>query len=189
MLSNKKSLSDEEVKVLRSWWQSLVLSDAELKEKHIHSAPSGHKAKLKRAESVDAVLMQDAFRTLWLSLPEKEHHSANNMESWAVIAASLIHVSPGYQDGIAAAAGKKPEKGDKSLVSEMRFSQLQAAKTPNELLRTLRRLLKLMKGKVEPLDLAKNINQWFSEYHQSGLVHAKNRISVKWAMDYYRAAK
>lgn len=182
-------LSNTEEKVLRGWWQSLVLSEAELKEKHLLSAPSGHKAKLKRAESVDAVLMQDAFRTLWLSLPEQESHSANDMECWAVIAASLIHVSPGYQDGIAAAAGNKPEKGDKSLVSEMRFSQLQAAKTPNELLRTLRRLLKLMKGKVEPLALAKDIEQWFSEYHHSGLVRAKNRISVKWAMDYYRAAK
>ncbi|MCD9527871.1 MULTISPECIES: type I-E CRISPR-associated protein Cse2/CasB [Photobacterium] len=182
-------LSNTEEKVLRGWWQSLVLSDAELKEKHLHSAPSGHKAKLKRTESVDAVLMQDAFRTLWLSRPEQEHHSANNMECWAVIAASLVHVSPGYQDGIAAAAGKKPEKSDKSLVSEMRFSQLQAAKTPDELLRTLRRLLKLMKGKVEPLTLAKDIDQWFSEYHHSGLVRANNRISVKWAMDYYRAAK
>lgn len=182
-------LSNTEEKVLRSWWQSLVLSEAELKEKHLLSAPSGHKAKLKRAESVDAVLMQDAFRSLWLSLPEQEHHSANNMECWAVIAASLVHVSPGYQDGIAVVAGKKSENSDKSLVSEMRFSQLQAAKTPDELLRTLRRLLKLMKGKVEPLALAKDIEQWFYEYHYSGLVRANNRISVKWAMDYYCAAK
>ncbi|PSV38090.1 type I-E CRISPR-associated protein Cse2/CasB [Photobacterium sp. GB-210] len=182
-------LSNTEEKVLRGWWQSLVLSDAELKEKHLLSAPSGHKAKLKRAESVDAVLMQDAFRTLWLNLPEQESRSANDMECWAVIAASLIHVSPGYQDGIATAAGKKTEKSDKSLVSEMRFSQLQAAKTPDELLRTLRRLLKLMKGKVDPLTLAKDIEQWFSEYHRSGLVRAKHRIGVKWAMDYYRAAK
>lgn len=182
-------LSNTEEKVLRSWWQSLVLSEAKLKEKHLLSAPSGHKAKLKRAESVDAVLMQDAFRTLWLSLPDQEHHSANNMECWAVIAASLVHVSPGYQDGIAVVAGKKSENSDKSLVSEMRFSQLQAAKTPDELLRTLRRLLKLMKGKVEPLALAKDIEQWFYEYHYSGLVRANNRISVKWAMDYYCAAK
>ncbi len=182
-------LSNTEEKVLRSWWQSLVLSEAELKEKHLLSAQSGHKAKLKRAESVDAVLMQDAFRTLWLSLPDQEHHSANNMECWAVIAASLVHVSPGYQDGIAVVAGKKSENSDKSLVSEMRFSQLQAAKTPDELLRTLRRLLKLMKGKVEPLALAKDIEQWFYEYHYSGLVRANNRISVKWAMDYYCAAK
>ncbi|HIF9442181.1 TPA: type I-E CRISPR-associated protein Cse2/CasB [Photobacterium damselae] len=182
-------LSSTKEKVVRSWWQSLVLSEAELKEKHLLSAPSGHKAKLKRAESVDAVLMQDAFRTLWLSLPDQEHHSANNMECWAVIAASLVHVSPGYQDGIAVVAGKKSENSDKSLVSEMRFSQLQAAKTPDELLRTLRRLLKLMKGKVEPLALAKDIEQWFYEYYHSGLVRANNRISVKWAMDYYCAAK
>ena len=56
-------LSNTEEKVLRGWWQSLVLSEAELKEKHLLSAPSGHKAKLKRAESVDAVLMQEAFRS------------------------------------------------------------------------------------------------------------------------------
>ncbi|WP_236688606.1 type I-E CRISPR-associated protein Cse2/CasB [Photobacterium angustum] len=71
----------------------------------------------------------------------------------------------------------------------MRFSQLQAAKTPDELLRTSRRLLKLMKGKVDPLTLAEDIKQWFSEHHHSEFVRAKNRICVKWAMDYYRAAK
>ncbi|EAR57645.1 hypothetical protein SKA34_08663 [Photobacterium sp. SKA34] len=182
-------LSNTEEKLLMGWWQSLVLSDAELKEQYLMSAPSGHKAKLMRAESVDAVLMQDAFHTLWLSLPEQDSHSVNDMECWAVIAASLIHVSSGYRDGLAIAAGKKKENSHISLVSEMRFSQLQAANTPDELLRTLRRLLKLMKGKVDPLTLARDIEQWFSEYHHSGLVRAKDRICVKWAMDYYRAAK
>ena len=180
-----------ESKILLRWWQSLMLSEQELKNSdgYVRPAPSGEKAKLKRASSVEAVMMQDAFRSLWLQLPEDTTKRTEDLERWAVIATVLMYVSPGHVDNLAKAAGHKQEISGKSIVSEMRFSQLQAAKTPNELLRTLRRLLQLIKGKTDPLLLANDIDQWFYEYNQSYPRQVKDRIAVRWAMDYYRSAK
>jgi hypothetical protein len=58
-----------ETLILR-WWQSMFLSTEQLKEKGIMPAPSAHKAQLRRADSLDAVMLTAGFRALWLSLPE-----------------------------------------------------------------------------------------------------------------------
>ncbi|EJG1885233.1 type I-E CRISPR-associated protein Cse2/CasB [Vibrio parahaemolyticus] len=184
-------LNTTEGRILMRWWQSLMLSESELQkiDENLRPAPSGYKSRLKRAESIDAAMMQDAFRLLWLKLPEPSVANADDMERWAVIATTLMFVSPGHQDSLAKAAGKKRESSDKSVVSEARFARLQAARTPDELLRILRRLLQLVKGKTDPLALANNIEQWFNEYQAPRPRQAKHRIIIQWAMDYHRAAK
>lgn len=174
--------------VLR-WWQSMYLPPSQLKEKGIAPAPSGQKAQLKRCESADAALLAPGFRALWQQLPAsiQDTHKAQTLECWATIAAALVHVKADTGTKLATAAGLKGE-GDKSVVSELRFAQLQNAKTPDEFLRRLRRILQQVDGKVSVQSLAEDIEHWFREHTDVRPRQADKRISVRWAMDYYRAA-
>ncbi|RUP82359.1 type I-E CRISPR-associated protein Cse2/CasB [Alteromonas sp. KS69] len=177
-----------ETLILR-WWQSMFLSTEQLKEKGIMPAPSSHKAQLRRADSLDAVMLTAGFRALWLSLPDELTTIAKpeKMEIFAAIAAALVQVKNNSADKLATVAGKKSE-GDKSVVSELRFSQLQNAKTTDDFIRRLRRILQQVKGKVSVTKLAKDIEGWFLEFYDTRPNQASKRISVQWAMDYYRAA-
>ena len=177
-----------EALILR-WWQSMCLSTEQLKEKRIIPAPTAHKAQLKRADSLDAVMLTAGFRALWLSLPDDLITMAKpeKIESFAAIAATLVQIKNNSTDKLATAAGKKGE-GDKSVVSELRFSQLQNAKTPDDFIRRLRRILQQVKGKASVTELAKDIESWFLEFYDTRPNQASKRASVQWAMDYYRAA-
>lgn len=180
--------SEVESVVLR-WWQSMFLTPSELKEKGNFPAPTAHRAQLKRCESIDAVMLTEGFRALWFALPEKLTAVAksSDIECWATIAAALVHVKNNSKNKLATAAGSKAE-GDKSVVSELRFAQLQNAKTPDDFLRRLRRILQQVKGDISVVSLAKDIEQWFSEHNTLRPRKADKRIAVQWAMDYYRAA-
>lgn len=181
---------DEQSKqtVLR-WWQSMNLPADQLKEKGLISAPTVHKAQLKRCESADAAMLTEGFRTLWLSLDSEliETRKAQHIECWATIAAVLVHVKTDNKLKLAQAAGKKGD-GDKSVVSELRFAQLQNAKSPDDLLRRMRRIVQQVKGELSVVRLAEDIHSWFAEQHQLRPCKADQRISVQWAMDYYRSA-
>lgn len=174
--------------VLR-WWQSMYLSPNELYKKGITPAPNAQKAQLKRCRDLDAVMLTPGFRALWQSLPESitEHATSNDMECWATIAGALVHVKHDSAQNLATAAGSKT-KSDKSRVSELRFAQLQDTKTPDEFLRRLRRILHQLDHSVLVSSLAKDIYQWFGEHSQFYPRQADKRITVQWAMDYYRAA-
>lgn len=191
--SNRTSMfiyQNEAVKsALLRWWQSMMLSADELKSKNIKPAFSGMKAQLKRCESADAAMMTEGFRALWFSLPIEltEKAKAHDIERWATIASALVYVQQVSESKLAFAAGLKGDS-DKSVVSEMRFSQLQNAKTPDEFSRRLRRILQQVKGKVAVLSLAQDIEQWFIEQNAFQPRKAENRVCVKWAMEYYRAA-
>lgn len=181
--------SNEAMKLsLLRWWQSQMLPIDELKAKKIQPAPSGMKARLKRCESVDAAMMSEGFQNLWQCLPENltEHATANDIERWATLAAALVCVKQDGDMTFAMAAGSKG-KGEGAVVSEMRFAQLQSAKTSDEFLRRLRRILQQINGKVGVISLAKNIEQWFLEQNESYPRKADKRICVQWAMEYYRA--
>jgi CRISPR system Cascade subunit CasB len=175
--------------IVKRWWQSMMLSPERLKELHIQPAPSAYRAQLKRCESADAAMLTEAFRTLWMKISEEETDAKQyqDIECWATIAVALSHIRGESDNSLATVAGRKGD-GDKSTVSELRFSQLQSAKTPDELLRRLRRILMQVKGDVSVNLLAKDVYQWFLEQKQQRPRQATSRIAVKWAMDYYRAA-
>lgn len=175
--------------IVRRWWQSMFLSPLELKEKGIVPAPSVFKARLKRCDSAQAVMLTEGFRALWLSLPDEVTESTddNAIEAWANIAAALVFVKKDVPHSLATASGRKGD-GDKSLVSELRFAQVQNAKTPEDFLRRVRRTLQQVKGEVSVVNLAKDIHQWFAEHHRLRPRTAGKPVTLRWAMDYYRAA-
>lgn len=172
------------------WWQGMNLPPKELKDKHISPAPTSYRAQLRRCESVDSAMFTEGFRALWLKLSDEiteGDYADQQMETWAVISALLVHVRKDTKQKFAFQAGRKTD-GDKSVVSELRFSQLQNSKTPDEFLRRMRRILKQINGEVSVEELSNDIEQWFFEHNQFRPRKAEKRISVRWAMDYYRAA-
>jgi CRISPR system Cascade subunit CasB len=187
-------MDDHAKKAVLRWWQSMMVTPAQLKDKGVTPAPSAYKAQIRRCGSADAAMLTEGFRALWANLSdeatkvEKSHKvQSQAIECWATIAAVLVYVKSDSKSKLAVAAGKKGDS-DKSVVSELRFSQLQNAKTPEDFLRRLRRIVQQIKGEVAVVNLAENIHQWFSEYYQFVPRKADKRITVQWAMDYYRAA-
>ncbi len=174
---------------LLRWWESMFLSLSALQEKDIIPAPTLYKAELKRCQDIDAVVLTEGFRALWFSLPEDmtAKHKQENMVLWAMIAMTLVYVKTDTTANLATAAGTKTDN-DKPIVSPHRFAQLQSARTPEELVTRLRRILQQLKGQVSVLSLARDIEQWLKEHHQPKSRRANKRLIVQWAMDYHKAA-
>lgn len=172
------------------WWQKMFLSADELKKYNSYPAPTSFKAQLRRCENLDAAMLSEGFRDLWLSLPEEITNEAKpqDIEAWAGVAAALVFVKTNTETKFAAAAGTKVD-GDKSIVSELRFAQLQNSKTPNEFLIRIRRILQQLDGKVSVKDLITDILRWFNEHYSFRPATANSRLAVNWGMDYYQAAK
>lgn len=187
-----QQLSTAQASTLLGWWQSMMLSPAQLTDKKQFPAPSGQKARLKRAGMLQAAMMTQGFRSLWLKLPAPETplntmQAGQQMLAWACIASTLVHIKTSNTKNLASASGSV-QNGDKPVVSELRFQQLQSAQNEEEFMRRLRRIILQLKGDVSPLAVADDILCWFSEYYQRVPRKADKRIAVRWAMDYYRAA-
>lgn len=174
---------------LMRWWQAMMLSEPELAKLNIRPAPTVFRAELKRAQTPEAVLMTQGFRALWLSLPEPARERRESMLAWAALAGILSHVK--QQDNsrnFAAGLGQLDEKTGKPKVSELRFQQLQGARTPEEFYRRLHRLIKQVNGQSRVSSLAKGVLDWFTEHYGRTSLRADKKIAVRWAMDYYQAA-
>lgn len=183
-------MNNDAIQVTQRWWQAMFLTAEQLRSKGIMPASTAQRAQLKRCNNLDATMLSEGFRNLWLSLPESitAKPKAEIIECWAAIAAALVFVTTDSEISLACAAGKKGD-GDKSIVSELRFTQLQNAKTADEFLRRLRRILLQIGGVTSVKQLTKDIYQWFSERNNFRPQIPTNRIAVRWAMDYYQAAK
>ena len=186
-----KELLQRGVSTALRWWKSMYASASELKKEGIQAAPTAWKAELKRAESIDAVLLSQGFRALWLSLSSditegSDKQVSENMLCWAAVAGALVSVSDNHTESFAKLAGRKGD-GDKPVVSELRFAQLQQAQAPEEFLRRIRRILKQLKGKASVTHLAKDTCCWYQELTSNYPREADKRIAVRWAMDYYQA--
>ncbi|WP_341501785.1 type I-E CRISPR-associated protein Cse2/CasB [Gallaecimonas sp. GXIMD4217] len=178
---------------LLRWWQAMTLPPAELEALKLKPAPTLYRAELKRAEGPEGALLTQGFRALWLKLPERARNRASwSPLAWATIAASLSHVrqlpAESPEQSFATSLGRIDPKTDKPRVSELRFQQLQNARSPEDFFRRLRRLVKLLGGSCNPQSLAADTLSWFAEHHQLSPRRADKRIALRWAMDYYQAA-
>lgn len=75
---------------------------------------------------------------------------------------------------------------------EWRFTRLSAVKTPDDLLRQLRRAVKLLNGSVNLISLAEDIFRWCQESDDLLNHHRRQQrptefIRIRWALEYYQA--
>lgn len=167
----------------------------------------GDRARLRRAESPEDILLTDAFFHFLEKMDQAVPNWSQQMPmlTSACIAGALSHVktdkqtpsrihsSKGNTD-----AGRKiasfaeqlatPSEGkSKAPMSELRFQQLQKSPTVDDFYRRIIRAIRLLDGNVNVVSLANDIIHWHQEFNQAFGRYPAKRLVVRWATDYFTA--
>lgn len=162
----------------------------------------GDRARLRRAERPEDILLTDALFHFLEQMPENWREK-NPMFTSAAVAGLLSHVkedrqvlSKAYQPkdknkprNIASFAEQlaTPAKGEKSPISELRFQQLQKSRTTDDFYRCVLRAIRLLDGRVNIPSLGNDIIHWHQEFNNQIDPKPFNRLAVRWATDYFTA--
>lgn len=188
-MSEYRFLTLEEVRALQSWHRWL-------------DANRGDRARLRRADRPEDILLTDAFYHFLQMMPESWQEKKPVFAA-AAVAGLLSHVkedrqvlSKGYQPrdknkprNIAPFAEQlaTPARGEKPPMSELRFQQLQKSRSTDDFYRRVLRAIRLLDGKVNIPSLANDIFHWHQEFDNQVDRKPSNRLAVRWATDYYTA--
>lgn len=149
---------DEEArKILMTWWSGL-------------SDRRGDRADLRRTASPDEALFVPAYHHLRGSLLSAGY--SVNADALGAVVGLAARVKDNVQCPFAKQMSVPPGK-DRPMVSELRFRRLLETKTQKELYPLLGRVLSLLSGTADLLDLAESIYCW------------NDSTRKRWAMDYY----
>lgn len=164
----------------------------------------GDRARLRRAEGPEDILLTDAF----FHFLEKMSDTGlwrDEMLISASVAGALSHVknhklstsrihksketNSEYQTASFAEQLATPIEGkNKAPMSELRFQQLQKSKTIDDFYRRILRAIRLLDGNVNILSLANDIIHWHREFEHTIDRNPNNRLAVRWANDYFTAS-
>lgn len=171
-MSKQEFWSEEAKQKLRTWFSWL-------------DANRGDRARLRRAETPDDVVLTEPFFNFLRQMPES-WAMPRYLPIAAMVAAVLAHVKENDSKKSFAAQLASPKPGtDSSRMSELRFQQLQKSRTPDEFFRRLIRAVKLADSHVNIISLADGIRRWMNEYHDGTSLKPLDRLAVRWASDYY----
>lgn len=172
-----------------------ILKDTSVREKLLTWRMSldekpGERARLRRAESPDDVLLTEAFRRFLQVMPEA-WGSPKQLPASALVAAIVAHANcheKGQYDNVSFASQlATPRDGDdKPRLSELRFQQLQKSHDPTEFFRRLLRALRILDRNVNIPSLANDALHWMEEYRKGVERNPQDRLVFCWASDYYR---
>ncbi|NWO09716.1 type I-E CRISPR-associated protein Cse2/CasB [Chromohalobacter salexigens] len=188
------AITRPEADALRRWWQRLTLPAEALKaHTYVPPWPKGIRATLRRCDTIEAAMLTEAFRHLWNQLPSNSESSQwqrdRSLQVWACVAlvvAELRDEQP--QKPLGACLGEQKRETGKPHMSELRFQQLMACRTPEELIQRLRRALALIdKREVSAVCLADNIALWWREHQGALSAQPSQRLGFIWANDYFGA--
>lgn len=166
----------------------------------------GDRARLRRAESPEDILLTDAFFHFLEQMNKASPKWSQNtpMLTSATMAGALSHVKSNKQtpsklyNNKGNDAPKKtasfaeqlatPSEGkSKAPMSELRFQQLQKSPTTDDFYRRIIRAIRLLDGNVNIVSLANDIIHWHREFERQLDRQPSKRLSVRWATDYFTA--
>ena len=189
------SLDKQEAIELRQWWRRLVMDEPKLKP-----YPRGVRAALRRCDSIESVMLTEAFRHLWQALeanawepPPSDAYSLKRdqrITTWAAIAAVTSELRA---ETFGAPLGKRlgekrPNTVDTPRMSDLRFQQLLDCHTPEELIRRFRRALKLADNAgVSMVRLADMVALWEREQRGQYRANATQRFAFVMSDAYFQA--
>lgn len=157
---------------LLTWWESLDKN-------------RGDRARLRRAEMPDDVLLTEPFFRFLQQMPEAWAEPKELLTS-AMVAAALSHVKEQQNSETFATQLALPRQSGKNpRMSELRFQQLQKSRDPDEFFRRLLRAIKLSESKVNIISLTESILHWMNEYYYGADREPQKRLTIRWATDYY----
>ncbi|MGZ8942242.1 MAG: type I-E CRISPR-associated protein Cse2/CasB [Methylobacter sp.] len=166
----------------------------------------GDRARLRRAESPEDILLTDAFFRFLSKMVKASPNWQKNkpMLMSASIAGALSHVKADKQTlsriysnkesdvpkktaSFAEQLATQPEGKSKAPMSELRFQQLQKSTSIDDFYRRIIRAIRLLDGNVNIPSLANDIIHWHLEFEQQFDRHPAKRLAVRWATDYFTA--
>ncbi|WP_280564329.1 type I-E CRISPR-associated protein Cse2/CasB [Chromohalobacter sp. 48-RD10] len=191
-------LTHQEAHELRHWWQRLTLDPPALKR--ITGAPAyprGVRAALRRCDTVESVMLTEAFRHLWQGLEDRAWQKtpprasrAQRIDTWAAIAGIACELrSETFDAPLGKRLGeKRPNTADTPRISDLRFQQLLDCHTPEELIRRFRRALKLADNAgVSTVRLADVVALWHRERNGQYRPEANQRFAFVMSDAYFKA--
>lgn len=158
----------------------------------------GDRARLRRAERPEDILLTDAFFHFLQRMPDSWQDKT--MFTRAAVAGLLSHVKADKQ--VPTEDKNKPRNiasfaellahpvkkgGKKPTMSELRFQQLQKSRSTDDFFRHVIRAIRLLDGKVNITSLANDIIHWHFEFESHIDREPAKRLAVRWAIDYFTA--
>lgn len=175
-------ISFEEQKALQRWHRWL-------------NDNRGDRARLRRAERPEDVLLTNAFFNFLQRMPEA-WRKVTPLFTSAAVAGLVSHAEyqPKDKDRTKNTASfaeqmATPARGEKPPVSEFRFQQLQKSRSTDDFYRRIIRAIRLLNGRVNILSLANDVIHWHREFENQVDRNPANRLAVRWATDYFTALK
>lgn len=163
----------------------------------------GDRARLRRAEGPEDILLTDAFFHFLEKMPDTDRWRKDMLVSASVAGAlSLVKTnrqsisriykskdsdSPAKTASFAEQLATPLDGKSKAPMSELRFQQLQKSKTIDDFYRRILRAIRLLDGNVNIFSLANDIIHWHREYEHSIDRNPNKRLAVRWATDYFTA--
>lgn len=161
----------------------------------------GDRARLRRGDRPEDIMLTDAFFNFINQMPDSWLDQRSIISS-ASVAGLLSHVKSDHQvlskshqstdqnkyknmASFAEQLATPTKSSDKAPVSTLRFQQLLKSRTTEEFYRRMIRTIRLLDGRVNILSLTNDIVQWHKEYDQQFDRKPTNRLSVRWANDYF----
>ncbi len=187
-MSEYRFLTLAEISTLQRWHHSL-------------NDNRGDRARLRRAERPEDILLTDAFFNFLQQMPEG-WRDKNTIITSAAVAGLLSHVKENRQalsrcyqtkdknksrNASFAEQLATPAKSKKPPMSELRFQQLQKSRTTDDFFRRVLRAIRLLDGRVNILSLVNDIIHWNQEFDNQIERKPINRLAVRWATDYFTA--
>jgi len=148
----------------------------------------GDRARLRRAECAEDVLLTDAFFHFLKQMPERWREKDRVLSS-AAVAGLLSHIKTDCPNASFATLLARPLKGDKPAMSELRFQQLQKSATTSDFYHRVLRAIKLLGSSVNIASLGNDIIHWHQEFEHHIDREPANRLAVCWATDYFTTLK
>jgi CRISPR system Cascade subunit CasB len=163
-----------------------------------------HRSGLKHCTDPSLVLLEPAFHRLLHRLDataDTDNKLQLDPSCFALIAGLLAWVNlepPKAENGegtsFAAILGSpkhdspKQDAADRPLMSRLRFARLQTAGSEEDFYRQARRAIQLADCRADVVKLAEELLAWIREFQGLKPDRPRDRIQVRWATAYYKAA-
>jgi CRISPR system Cascade subunit CasB len=169
---------EQEQQALLNWWQAL--EETKLPNGKIKSNRS-ERAKLRRCEKPEDILLQPYFYELQQQLPKIPTLAL------AAIAGLLAHIKTSSELSFPKQLGQQKEQSGKAVFSELRFQQLLASHDIDELYENLRRAVMQLNRTANILSLADGVLHWWQEQHDKNQFDERpeQRFKFSWAKAYF----
>lgn len=180
-------MKHKEIKNHKAWYLALYKQEQREKIKQwwlwLHSDQArGERAKLRRCQSPQEVLVQKGFLKLAKILPDWQKYQLFGL---ATVAGILAHIKTESSASFPAQLGTEKAGTDKPVFSELRFQKLLASSDTEEFYKSLHRAVKQIGESADPVSLADGILHWHREQTEPEKFQGQKSWKYRWANDYY----